>query len=59
MQPANTFSIVRRILLADLEHLGPTDRAGSLGRRLSVLHRDFLRVLHLPLSLAFYAIGLH
>src|SRR5438874_4522793 len=43
---------------SDLEHLGAADRAGALGRRLAVLHRDLVIVLHRALGLALDAVGL-
>lgn len=45
--------------LTYLEHRGATGRATSLGRRLAVLHRDGLRVLHFLLGLALNAISFH
>ena len=47
------------LLGADFEHLGAADRAYSGCRRLAVLHRRLLWVLHFLLCLAFYAVGLH
>ncbi len=43
----------------DLEHLGAADRADTLGRRLTVLHRHQSRVCHLSFGLTFHAIGFH
>src|SRR6266480_5000050 len=42
---------------ADLEDLGPADRADSLGRGPPVLHSDLLRVLYLARGLALDAIA--
>src|SRR6202011_2468092 len=43
--------------LPDLVDLGPADGAGPGGGGLTVLHRDRLRVLHLPLGLALEAVA--
>lgn len=44
---------------ADFEHLGAADRAGTLGGRSSVLHRDLLGVLHITLGLTLHAVSFH
>ena len=50
---------MRRSLFPDLEHLGAAVRAGALGRRLAVLHRDGRRALHFLLGLTLHAIRFH
>src|SRR5215472_1807817 len=45
--------------LADLVDGRPAKRAGTLGRRLPILHGDRLGVLHLNLLLVFKAIPFH
>src|SRR5438105_13825035 len=47
------------LALANPVHLGPTDRASAARGRLTVLHRDSLRVLHFTLSSALQTKGLH
>ena len=43
--------------LPDLEHPGAADGARALGCRLTVLHRDGLRVFHIPFNPALEAVG--
>ena len=50
---------IRALALPDFEHLGAANRAGSLSRRLAVLHFDGRRILHLPLGSALHTIRLH
>ncbi len=47
------------LALPDFEHLGAADRAGSLSRRLAVLHFDGSWILHFSLGAAFHTIRLH
>jgi hypothetical protein len=47
------------LALPNLEHLGAASRAGSLSRRLAVLHFDGSRILHFSLGAAFHTIRLH
>ena len=47
------------LCFADLEHLGATSRADTLGRGLAVLHGDRLGALHFFLGAAFHTITLH
>jgi hypothetical protein len=41
------------------KHFGPAYGACSLGRRLAVLHRYCLRILHLPLGSTLHTVCLH
>jgi hypothetical protein len=43
----------------DSEHLGAAHRAGTLGRRLAILHRDGPGIPHFSLGAAFDTVGLH
>jgi len=45
--------------LADSVDLGAADRARAHGRRLAILHRYRLRVLHLDLSLVLQTVAFH
>jgi len=45
--------------LADSEHLGAAGWAHALVCRSAVFHRDFFRVFHFSLCLAFYTISFH
>jgi hypothetical protein len=46
-------------LFTDPEHFGAANRAGALGRRLSVLHGNALGILDLSLGSALNTISLH
>jgi hypothetical protein len=48
-----------RLAFTDSKHLGATNRACALSRRLTILHGNALGVLHFTLGSTFHTIGLH
>jgi hypothetical protein len=50
---------ITALALADFEHLGATNRAHTLGRRLAILHGNGLGILHFSLGTALHTIRLH
>ena len=60
--PASLAILIALILTFTLsypEHLGPTDGAYPLSRRLTILHGYSLSVLHFPFGPALHTICLH
>jgi hypothetical protein len=47
------------LALPDFEHLGATNRAHTLGRRLAILHGNGLGILHFFLGAALHTVSLH
>lgn len=54
-----SYVLEARLLFTDPEHLGAANRAGALGRRLTILHGNAPGVLDLSLGPALNTISLH